>query len=262
MQLPNRLYQNGNWGLGIGLGLVSYADYPGSNEQNNLIVPFPYITYRGKDFEIDQREAKKPLFQYGKSELDLSLSFTVPVSNKDNQARKGMEDLDASVGIGPVFRYDLYRKDLNQFKFEWPIRSLIATDFRSIHEEGFLSQPGFYYYFRQSYSPKKRIKITQGTRANFSTAKSNNYFYGVKSSEAPATRPAYRATGGFTGFSYIAGINWHYDDAWLGAFYRFTDLSQAVFKDSPLIKTTRNEVFGFSLTWNFYTSKETVEALE
>ncbi len=250
------------WEIGVGPGLLSYADYPGSKEQNNLILPFPYITYRGKDFEIDQREVKKPMYEMGRTELDLSLSGTVPVSSKDNQARKGMDNLDASLGLGPVVRYQLYHHDLNQFKFEWPVRWVIATDFRSLHEEGFISKPGFYYYFRKSYTPRQRIKITLGTTANFATAKTNNYFYGVKASEATSTRSAYRATGGFTGFGYVARVNWHLNDFWLGAFYRFTDLSQSVFHDSPLIETTKAETFGFAVTWNFFTSKETVEALE
>ncbi len=46
------------WEIGLGPGLVSYPDYPGSKEQNNLIVPFPYITYRSDAFTIDSAKSK------------------------------------------------------------------------------------------------------------------------------------------------------------------------------------------------------------
>jgi len=250
------------WEFGLGPSLLSYPDYPGSKEQNNLILPFPYITYRSPNFTINQREIKKPLYTYRNVELDLSLSGTVPVSSKDNAAREGMEDLDASAGIGPVIKVGLYQNELNQVKLEWPVRWILATDFRSVHEEGFVTSPGLYYYYRQNFTHKQRIKITLQINANFATAKNNNYFYGVNPSEATATRPAYRPTGGFSGMLYGMSLNWHIGDYWVGAFYRLRDLSNTVFEKSPLIETTRSETFGMTVTWNFYTSDETVQGLE
>lgn len=250
------------WEFGLGPALLSYPDYPGSKEQNNLILPFPYITYRGSDFTINQREIKKPLYEFENIELDLSLSGTVPVSSKDNAAREGMEDLDGSAGIGPVIKVSLYQNKLNQVKLEWPVRWVLATDFRSIHEEGFVTSPGLYYYYRQSFTHDRRVKITVQINANFATAKNNNYFYGVKPSEATATRPAYQPTGGFSGMLYGMSLNWHIGDYWVGAFYRLRDLKNVVFEKSPLIETTRSETFGLTITWNFYTSDETVQGLE
>jgi outer membrane protein len=250
------------WELGLGPGIISYPDYPGSKEQNNLIIPFPFVTYRGKDFEIDQREAKKPLFGYGEWELDLSLTGSVPVSSKDNKMRQGMDDLDTTVGFGPVVKYRLIHRHLNELKFEMPVYWAIATNFRSLHEEGIKTTPGLYYYFRKSFSTDQRIKITLYTNANFATAKNNNYFYEVKVYEATSWRPDYRTEGGFGGYSYGASVNWHFGNFWLGAFYKLTDLSEAVFRHSPLVETTRAETFGAALTWNFYKSSETVEGLE
>lgn len=250
------------WEFGLGPSLLSYPDYPGSKEQNNLILPFPYIIYRSPNFTINQREIKKPLYSYQNIELDLSLSGTIPVSSKDNAAREGMEDLDASAGIGPVIKFGLYQNELNQVKLEWPVRWILATDFRSIHEEGFVTSPGLYYYYRQSFAHDQRVKITLQINANFATAKNNNYFYGVKPSEATATRPAYRPTGGFSGMLYGMSLNWHIEDYWVGAFYRLRDLKNTVFENSPLIETTRSETFGMTVTWNFYTSDETIQGLE
>lgn len=250
------------WEFGLGPSLVSYPDYPGSKERNQLLVPFPYFTYRSKELTIDQREAKRSLVELGPFELDLSLSISVPVSSKDNQTRKDMKDLDGSVGLGPVFKYTLHRKHISELKLELPIRAILATDFRSIHQEGWVTSPGLYYYYRRNLGNQHRIKATFGTSADFGTAQYNDYFYGVNPNEATANRPAYQATGGFSNMSYSASINWHIGQFWVGGFYRQRDLKQAVTANSPLVETTRSETYGLVFTWNFLKSTEMVDTLE
>ena len=250
------------WEFGLGPALFSYPDYPGSNEQNNLVLPFPYVVYRGKDFTIDQREVKKPLFKTPNLELDLSVSGTIPVSSKDNQKRAGMHDLDASLGFGPVLRYQLFQQGLNQLQFELPIRAVVASDFRSVHQEGWLMNPGLFYFYRKNMAAGQRLKITVGTVANFATAENHNYFYGVPINVAKVDRPTYQTSGGFSGMSYSLGVNLHFDEFWLGGFWRGLDMSQSVYRDSPLIETHFSHMFGLTLTWNFATSKETVRGLE
>ncbi|MDG6774335.1 MipA/OmpV family protein [Thiomicrorhabdus sp. ZW0627] len=250
------------WEFGLGPSLLSYPDYPGSKEQNNLILPFPYITYRGEEFSIEQKEVTKPLFRSGRLTLDLSATGSVPVSSKDNRLREGMDDLDASIGLGPVVSYRLYSHELNDVQFELPVRWVIASDFRSIHEEGWVTDPGIYYYYRQNFTKRQRLKLTFGAAANFGTDRFHDYFYGVSEAEATTTRPAYKAQGGLSGFTYTLGMNWHIDDFWVGGFYRLKDMHNAVYEDSPLMETWRSETFGLVVTWNFYTSKETVKGLE
>lgn len=250
------------WEIGVGPGFISYPDYPGSKEQNNLFIPFPYITYRGKTFSIDQREVKKPLYQFGNMALDMSLTGSIPVSSKDNARREGMDDLDTTVGIGPVLKYTLFKHQLNELKFEWPVYVALASDFSSIHQEGFTSRPGLYYYFRRGMSVYQRLKMSLYTTANFATATNHNYFYAVSASEARYWRPEYKTTGGYSGMTLGASLNWHFKKFWLGAFYKRTDLSQSVFKNSPLVETYLAETFGLAFTWNFYQSDETVKGLD
>lgn len=250
------------WEFGLGPSLVSYPDYPGSSERNQLILPFPYFTYRSDDVVIDQREAKKALWHSGPYELDLSFSFSVPVASKDNKAREGMDDLDGSLGLGPVFRYQMYNHNLNQLKFELPVRAIIASDFKSVHDEGWVTSPGIYYYFRQNLGNRERIKITLGTSADFSTAKYNDYFYGVNDNEVSSSRSAYQATGGLNSINYIASINWHIGAFWVGAFYKIRDFSQSVAADSPLMTAKQTDTYGLVFTWNFLRSDETVNMLE
>ncbi|MEA3404967.1 MAG: MipA/OmpV family protein [Pseudomonadota bacterium] len=246
------------WEFGLGPAFVSYPDYLGSSEQNSLVVPFPYIVYRGEEFSINQREIKKPIFIGTKFELDLSLTGSIPVSSTENKKRSGMDDLDGSVGIGPVLRYRWFRDDRSQLQLELPMRAIIASDFKSIHQEGVVTAPGLYYSYRSAFSASKRVKVSTGLAANFATAENHNYFYGVSSEDALTDRPEYHTKGGFSGLSYHIGLNYHFDNFWLGAFWKTWDLSSAVFSESPLIETKLSHIYGVTLSWNFMHSNKTV----
>ncbi|MCF6346311.1 MAG: MipA/OmpV family protein [Thiomicrorhabdus sp.] len=250
------------WELGLGPALLSFPDYPGSNEQNMLVLPFPHIVYRGENFQINQRELIKPLFKRSNVELSLSVSGSIPVSSKDNKAREGMDNLDGSIGVGPVIKYRFFKHGLNNMQFELPVRAVIASDFKTIHQEGWVVNPTLYYFHRKEFSRHQRLKLSMGVSANFATAENNNYFYGVPIEDERPGREAYRARGGFLGMGYILGLNVHVDRFWLGGFWRGHDMSQAVFKDSPLLETHFSHTFGLMLTWNFFQSKETVTGLD
>lgn len=250
------------WEFGLGPGLIDYPDYPGSKERNTLLLPFPYVTYRGEQFQIDQREVRKPLFDAGKWGLDLSLAASLPVSSKENRLRQGMDDLDAAVELGPVVHFSLWHDRLNTFDFALPVRAVIASDFRSLHQEGWISAPGLHYAYRRQFTQSQRLKFSAGVSANFATQRYHHYLYGVESSEATPGRPVYQGQSGFSGLTYLLGLNWHFGDYWLGAFYKLNDLNGSVIEDSPLVETTRAETFGLALTWNFYVSEETVKPLE
>lgn len=250
------------WEFGLGPALLSYPDYPGSKEQNQLLIPLPYIVYRGKDFSINQQAITKPFLKTPTVELDLSLSGSIPVSSKDNKKRTGMADLDGSIGLGPILKYRLYQHQLNELKFELPVRAIVASDFKRIHQEGWVASPGIFYYYRGAFSHKQRIKLTVGTAANFANAENHNYYYGVNTNDATLERPVYKTTDGFSGMSYHLALNYHFDQFWLGGFWRGFDMSQAVYKESPLVETQFSNMFGLTLTWNFMKSTGTVKGLE
>lgn len=250
------------WEIGAGPSYISFPAYPGSKKRTDLLLPFPYITYRSETLTLDQREIKKPLLELGPFELDLSLSLSVPVSSKDIKAREGMKDLDGAIGLGPVLKYTLYRKYISDIKLELPVRAIIASDFKSVHQEGFVTSPGIYYNYRRNFSKNQRFKATFGVSADFATAQYNDYFYGVDPHEASATRPAYKVTGGFANMNYTTSLNWHIGQFWLGAFYNMRDLSDSVTVNSPLVETKHSQTFGLAFAWIFYKSDEKVRTLE
>ena len=250
------------WELGFGPAMISYPDYPGSKEQNTLLLPIPYFVYRGKGFSIDNKELNKPFFNKNNIELDLSASGNIPVSSKDNVKRLGMDNLDGSIGLGPVLKHTLYKNTTGEVKFELSLQAIIASDFTTVHSEGWLTRPGFFYYYQPTPSNHNRLEITTGISAQFASSDYHNYLYSVPTEFANSGRPAYKSDGGFSGINYSLGLSYHFEDFWLGAFWRGFDLSQAAYKDSPLVDSQFSQTFGLSLTWNFLKSKGVVYGYE
>ena len=44
------------WELGIGIGTLNTPHYRGSDSEADLILPFPYVIYRGSFLQIDREE--------------------------------------------------------------------------------------------------------------------------------------------------------------------------------------------------------------
>lgn len=263
--MPQAIYAEPSlpkWEFGLGPGMISYPDYPGSKEQNTLVLPIPYIVYRGKDFSINNNKVVKPFFENNNFELDLSASGNIPVSSKENAKRAGMNDLDGSIGLGPVLKYTLFNNEANTVKFEFPFEAIIASDFKTIHTEGWITSPGVSYSYKKAYSSKNRIELTAGVSAQYSSSEYHNYLYGVPLQYSSNERPFYKSTEGFSGVNYTVGLSYHFDNFWLGAFWHGFDLSQAVYKDSPLIDNQFSHTYGLTLTWNFLRSKDRVYGYE
>lgn len=250
------------WEFGLGPAMISYPDYPGSKEQNTLVLFVPYFVYRGRDFSINNNEVVKPFFENNNFELDLSASGNIPISSKENDKRLGMNDLDGSIGLGPVLKYTLFNNEANSVKFELPLEAVIASDFKTIHTEGWITNPGVSYSYKKTYSSKERIRLTAGVSAQYASSEYHNYLYSVPLQYVSNERPFYKSTEGFSGVNYTVGLSYHFDSFWLGAFWHGFDLSQAVYKDSPLIDNQFSHTFGLTLTWNFLQSKDRVYGYE
>ena len=98
--------ESGQWIFGAGLGgVVGVPEYIGSDETRNVLLPLPYISYNGPRLRISRSGITGKLFNSDKWFLSLSLSGAIPVDSKDNEARAGMEDLEAVIEYGPSLKY-------------------------------------------------------------------------------------------------------------------------------------------------------------
>lgn len=250
------------WEAGAGVAVIDFPHYRGSDQQHVYALPLPYLVYRGDLLRVDREGLRGMLFRSERAELDLSLNGSVPVRSADNRARAGMDDLDPTLEIGPSFNLHLARSADDRFRLDLrlPLRAVIASDFSQVRDTGWIFQPQLNVDLR---APFGRRGWNLGLVAGpvFANRRQHDYFYGVGAADATPTRPAFRASGGYSGSQFIAAISRRFERFWFGAYAKFDDLHGAAFEDSPLVRSRTNVTGGFGIAWVFAESTARVEAV-
>jgi outer membrane protein len=248
------------WEAGFGVAPITFPDYRGSNQQSAYVLPLPYLIYRGDRLRVDRNGPRGILFDTERLQLDLSLNASVPVESDDNDARRGMPDIDPTFEIGPVLKYHLTDEDAPlSSRLELPVRAVIATDFSSLDYVGWLVLPSLWV---DAKNVAGGWNFSVGLGPIFADSNYHDYFYGVDAAFAIPQRPAYEGDGGYSGASILVGTSRRFDKLWLGAFLRYDNLEGVAFEDSPLFKTRHAVAAGFGIAWVFAESKTLVEAEE
>ena len=248
------------WEAGAGVTVISLPDYRGSNERRSWLLPFPYLVYRGEFLQADERRTRGLFYKTERFELDASVSATPPVESSGNDARRGMPDLDATLEIGPALNVLLLRTNDRKARLELrlPVRAALATDFSHVQFAGWVFQPNLNLDLRDALG-QGGWKLGMLAGPMFSDRRYNQYIYGVDPAFATAGRPAYNAGGGYAGTQFIAALSKRYRDFWIGGFARWDTLNNAVFADSPLVKTNQYFAAGVAVAWVIGESKTRVE---
>jgi outer membrane scaffolding protein for murein synthesis (MipA/OmpV family) len=245
------------WEAGAGVAVLDFPDYRGSDERHTLVLPLPYLVYRGDFLKADRDSIRGQFYKDDRLDLHLSINGTIPVDSSDNSARSGMPDLDPTLEIGPNLTVNLLRTDKTRLNLRFPVRAVIATDLTHVRDEGWLFQPHLNVDFYDVYpGPGWNLGFAAGPI--YGNRRYHNYFYGVEPQFATPTRPAYEAPGGYAGMQAIAAISKRYQSFWVGAFVRGDTLSGAVFDASPLVKQKENYSVGIAFAWVFSRSSKTV----
>ena len=246
------------WEAGAGIGTAYLAHYRGANQYRNWVLPVPYVVYRGDTLKVDDRRLHGRLFDTDRVELDLSISGTPPVRNND--ARAGMPDLDATLEVGASLNFIVYRSpDRRQvLEFRLPTRKVIASDFSHIAHVGWVSQPNLNLDVHDLLG-ERGLNLGLQAGVLYSDAGYNRYFYSVDPAYATPGRPVFSVGGGYAGTTWIAALSKRYSGLWVGAFAKLDSVSGAVFADSPLVKATHNFTSGIAVAWILQTSDAKVE---
>jgi MipA family protein len=249
------------WEAGAGVAVLNFPDYRGSDERHTLVLPIPYLVYRGDFLKADRESMRGQFYKDDRLDLHLSVNGSIPVNSRDNSARRGMPDLDPTLEIGPNLTVMLLRSDTTHLNLRFPVRAVIATDLSHARDEGWIFQPQINVDFYDRFpGPGWNLGFAAGPL--FGNKRYHNYFYGVAAQFATPERPAYEASAGYAGLQWIAALSKRYPSYWVGGFVRADTLSGAVFEASPLVR--RNESFagGVAIAWILGKSKNTVEAEE
>ncbi len=237
------------WELGAGVGVMSLPGWRGADDRQNYVLPLPYFVYHGEVFRADRHGVRGVFFDRDRVELGVSVAGSPPTGSQRNSARVGMADLRATGEIGPQLDLTLWLSpdQTRLLKLILPLRAAFSLT-GSPESIGWV------------FSPALNLDVSDvagqsgwnlGLRSGpiFATRRQHAYFYDVAPAEATASRPAYAAGGGYSGFQFIAALSKRYPKYWFGSFLRYDGLASADFEDSPLVAQKRYLAAGFGVAW-------------
>jgi outer membrane scaffolding protein for murein synthesis (MipA/OmpV family) len=212
--------------------------------------------YRGEFLRIDREGMRARLFDTDRVEINVSVNAAVPVNSDDSDARSGMPDLDPTFEIGPSLDLVLARPSgRHTLKLKLPVRSVIATDFGSTEQAGWVFNPRLNLDSRDVFGGWN-TGLSIGPL--FASRKYHAYYYEVDPKYSTATRPVYSASGGYSGTVIIASLSRRFNRIWMGGFVRYDNLSGAEFDNSPLVETEHSLMGGVAVAWIFVKSARTI----
>jgi MipA family protein len=243
--------------FGLGIGAIAFEDYRGSDTTHAYPLPIPYLVYNGKFLKADREGVRGTLFNQDWVQLNLSGNLTTPVRN--DRERSGMPDLKSTLELGPALDFHLARSDDARVKFDlrMPLRTAVTVE----------AEPTFIGW---TFTPRLALDVADplglaGWKAGvlagplFADRRYHDYFYSVARPYATVSRPAYRATAGYSGTQVITALSKRFPRYWVGAYVRYDTLSGAAFADSPLVRRNSYWSAGFGISWMIHRSTQMVE---
>ena len=228
------------WEAGVALAGLYYPHYLGADQEQAYLLPLPYFVYRGEYVQADGRGLRGYLYESPNLDLRLSLRGSLPVSSEDNDARKGMKDLDLLLEAGPNLQYRLYDTPRQMLRVDFPVRAAFSVGDKFFNHEGWTSTPGLHHeLYLEGWTVTSELGVV------FSDSRYHGYIYNVDRKYVTADRPYYQSKAGYTGARFSVGMRKRIGDYFLGAKATYYNLNGAVNEDSPLLM--RDDYFALSL---------------
>lgn len=242
------------------IGIAStLPHYRGSDESTNYYFPVPYFIYRGEWFKANREGLRGIFWRSKRFTTEISLSGNPPVSD-DNEAREGMDELDAIIEIGPALRF-YFRDDgeWNSFYMQANVRATTSIGFDDGVDtayQGFTSGLTIT-YLNSTLLKEQKIRFHVNGGLKFSSSEFNKYFYEVAPEFATDQRTSYEAEGGYGGLHLSGSIVKEFGSKFrVGVYGRWLNNSGTVYEDSPLMREDNNYVLGAMLIWKIGESEE------
>ncbi len=237
------------WEAGLGVGAVSFPHYRGSAERSNYLLPAPYFVYRGDFLKADRNGVRGVFVDSERLQLDLSLNASVPVRASDDSVRRGMPGLKPTVEFGPSLEVKLWRSadGRRALDLRLPVRAAFTVQ-RSPRYVGVIASPHLNLDIK---NPLGATGWNLGLLAGpiFADRRQHAYFYDVAPQHATPDRPAWRASGGYSGSRVLAALSKRYPQFWIGGFVGVDSLAGAKFEHSPLVQRRHAWAAGIAVTW-------------
>lgn len=236
--------------LGIGAGAVRFPYYPGAAESRNLLLPFPYIVYHSRHLDVNRDMMRGKLLHSRRFSLEVTFGGAVSVDSSRTVERQGMPNLDWIGQAGPALRTHLWANTDGRTRLDLvlPARWVMSARALTIQHRGevFVPQLGI---TRQTGDDFNGLNLNASLSALYGTRDYFQYIYGVAPQYATPERAAYRAPGGYGGYTLQLGFSLHRGDLVYGSFVSYSNLSAAAFVNSPLLRQRHETAFGFAVAW-------------
>lgn len=249
VELNNK--ENPKWELGVGIGGISLPHYRGSDQRSEYLAPIPYFRYNGERLKIDREGGSFYFYNSESLKFDISTAFSLPVDNKDNRAREGMENLGIILELGPRVEFNLYQSKNKDFRVRFALPLREAYDLSHTTAIGWVFSP---YLQLRYFDSGWESAVSAGPI--WASEKYHDYFYEVSPQYATASRQSFNAQAGYSGSRLTLTLDKRFDKIFLGIFARYDDLHNASFIDSPLLKQNDSFMIGAALSWVFKSSKK------
>jgi outer membrane scaffolding protein for murein synthesis (MipA/OmpV family) len=233
--------------VGAGVLALSLPDYRGSRRSSTRVFPIPYLKYRGEHLRVD--EGARGVF-FESEDLSISLSTNLAlVGENDTPDRKGMDDLDSIIEIGPSLNYRFHKLKRSALWLDLPFRFAYTLD-SSFDHVGEIFQPRISWRKPERHLGDWKFRASIGPL--LASKDYHAYYYSVDSADATPSRPAYDTSGGYSGFRGEFTYSKRIGSFWLGGFIRYDDLHNSKIEDSPLVTTADSWMGGVAVAWVFY----------
>jgi outer membrane scaffolding protein for murein synthesis (MipA/OmpV family) len=240
------LYSKNNSTYGLGTSFISAPLYIGSKKTNSYILPFPYIEFKSKYFNVDRNKIYNNLYNSEKVKVEISLRGVLPVESKDS-AREGMPNLDPILEFGPKYSYSLYKNNDSRVSLELPLRATFTVGDELFEYKGYTSNINIKY--KNKVFNNYKISYTFGL--SYNSEKINNYYYEVKPQYTNKNRIEYKTSSGYGGFHNSFAFTKKTKSLWYGAFIKHYYLDGVVFEKSPLYEKNNALFYGFAISYLF-----------
>jgi len=251
------------WELGVSLAGITLPEYRAAKKTAQYLLPLPYANYRGERWRIGRSGIKGLIFDTERVDLDISLFGSPPVTSASSGLRQGMDDLDATLEIGPSLSILLYRSISHKtsLKFNLPLRAIFASDLKYFDHHGWILYPHLSLLRRQPpHGRDWNLSLSIGPL--FANDAYHDFFFGVDQQDVTPQRHIFQGSQGYSGSRLIFSYRRNLTPSWIfRTFFQYENLSGAVFHNSPLASANETIAAGVLITKVFKYSKERV-ALE
>jgi len=186
--------------LEVGLVGGGYLpDYPVSDESHFRARALSFVAYRGKFLRSDEKGLLRGrILSAERLELDVSLTGSFPADADDNEARRGMPDLDWLGEIGLQLQITIARAGRDaKHEIELPVHAVFSTDLSAHDYRGLVFAPQLAYQHDEFLRRGLEFKLSGGP--SFATRELMDLLYEVEARFATPARAAFAARPGHLG---------------------------------------------------------------